>query len=198
MDDKPPGIRRLCVGVDIEGCPGRSAAETQSVRQRLATALAEACSSSGLDRMLVNTQDTGEGKLALLPAGIDEPQAIASLVGGLCQALRRLNGPLEAGQRVRLRMAVHEGITILADTGFTGQAVAKTWRLLGSPPLQATLTSNPHADLAVLLSDQVLDDASRFGQPWLPAGQFRRVEMGDPADGSRDAGWIYVPGDGNP
>jgi len=160
-------------------------------------ALAAACSSSGLDRMLLNSRDSGDGEVALLPVGIDEPRAVALLVDGLFEALHRINGPLNGNSRIRLRMAVHEGITILAAGGFAGHAVVKTRRLLDSRPLRAALAGSPHADLAVLLSDQVFEDVGRFGHPRLPADRFQRVEVDNPPGEFCDIGWIYVPGQGD-
>lgn len=194
MNDNPPGIRRLCVAFDIEPC-GRSGDEAaESVQQRLDAVLADACSASGLDRILLNRQDTTEGEIALLPVGIDEPRAVASLVDGLLHALARINGPLAASAHTRLKMAVHEGITILAASGFAGLAVAKARRLARSRPLRSALAGHPNADLAVIISDQVFADVGQFDQPSLPASQFRRVAIGSLPEEPQDVGWIYVPG----
>jgi hypothetical protein len=169
--------------------------EAAAVQRQLSTALAEACRSSGLDRMLLNSRGHGGGEVALFPVGIDEPRAVAALVDGLSCALHRING-LRSGSarpRLRLKVAVHEGITVLAASGFAGHAVAKTCQLLDSPPLRAALASNPRASLAVMLSDRVFEDTSQFGHPRLPAERFERVEIDDPLKGSAGTGWIYVP-----
>jgi hypothetical protein len=190
VNDNPPGIRRLCVAFDVE--PG---GETErSARRQLDALLADACASCGLDRMLLNRQDTTEGEVALLPVGIDEPRAVAALVDGLLRALALVNGELAASARTRLKMAVHEGITILAAGGFAGLAVAKARRLAHSRPLRSALTGHPDADLAVMLSDQVFEDVGQFDQPGLPARQFRRVEIQNLPEEPRDVGWIYIPG----
>ncbi len=193
MDDIPAGIRRLCIAVAAEGIAGCGTKQRPSVRHCVSAALLDACSSAGLDRVLVNAQRTDDTEVALLPAGIDEPRAIGSLVGSLAEALHRMNVGRGKYVRVRLRMAVHEGITILTAKGFSGQAVVRACRLAGSRPLRAALAADPDADLIVMLSDQVFEDVVQFGHSFLPRDRFRRAESTDPTRGYSDAGWIYVP-----
>jgi hypothetical protein len=162
----------------------------------MAAVIATTCQTSGLDRLLAQP-GAGDAVILLLPAGIDEPLAVTSLVTGLVWALRQANtrpagGPALEEKRVRLRMAVHEGITILAAGSFAGRAVAKTCRLLGSPALRAALARSPRADLAVMLSDQVFEDISGFDRS-LPLGDCERVEIEDPDGGASDVGWVFVP-----
>jgi hypothetical protein len=193
-DDRPPGIRRVCIAVDIEPrqYQGYSPRRLEFLRRHLAAAIAETCRESGLDRVLVNQQSAGDVEIILLPAGIDEPRAVAALVNGLCQVIRRINEPLPEGARVRIGMAVHEGITVLAATGFVGRAVSKTRRMLGSEPLRSAFARSPRSDLAVMLSDQVFEEIESFGR-CLPAEEFERVEIDNPATRSRDIGWIFLP-----
>ncbi len=194
MNEETPGIRRLCVAVDLERCSGSDDGGVEVLRMRLSSVLWEACALAGLDRMLLNTPGTGKGEVALLPVGIDEPRVLSALVDALIQVLRRINTPLNDGSRVRLRVAVHEGITILIGNAFAGNAVVKTCRLRDSTPLHLALTRNPHADLAVLLSEEVFEDVARFDQLRLPVDLFQRVEVGHQAKNNRDVGWIFIPG----
>jgi hypothetical protein len=181
MSDNLPAIRRLCVAYDIdlpsgEGPTGRALAE-----QRGNLAFAEVCLSLGLDRTLLARR--GGGQVGVFPVGIDEPQVISSLVGGLLRAL--------AGLNVQFRLAFHEGvITLLAAGGYGGKAIAQVGRLADSRPLRAALAEHPRACLAVLLSAPVFEDIDRR----LPADQFRRVEVGEPdRRGPQDVAWILVP-----
>jgi hypothetical protein len=193
VDDTPPGIRRLCVAVAAEEFPDAGTMAQQSVRSRISAALLDAWSSAELDRVLVNAHRTGDIEVALLPVGIDEPRVIPALIGALAQTLRHVNAGQDDGARIRLRMAIHEGITILTAEGFTGQAVGRVCQLAGSQPLRAALAAERGADLAVLLSDQVFTDLIQFSHVGLSRSQFRRAEVGAPAAGCPDAGWIFVP-----
>ena len=191
MDDIPPGIRRLCVAVAADGIADGGPAERQAGRERVSAALLDACGSAGLERVLVSAQHTDDTEVALLPVGIDEPRVIASLTAAMAQALHRMNNG--ESTRVRLRMAVHEGITILTPDGFTGQAVARVSRLAGAQSLRAALAADPDADLMVMLSDQVFEDVTQFGHDGLSRDRFHRAPAMIPANGDSGAGWIYVP-----
>jgi hypothetical protein len=193
MDDTPPGIRRLCVAVAAEGLDAPGSTGQQAGRERVSAALLDACGSAGLDRVLVSAQHTDDTEVVLLPVGIDEPRVIAALATALAEVLHRMNVGQGEGARVRLRMAVHEGITILTPEGFTGQAVACVSRLAGAQPLRAALAADPDADLMVMLSGQVFEDLVQFGHAGLSRDRFRRAEVAIPANGNLDAGWIHVP-----
>jgi hypothetical protein len=194
VDNKPPGIRRLCVAFGVESSGGSDGEDLASAEQRAVNAFTDVCTSFGLDRMLLNHQAHGEVRVGLLPVGIDEPRVVASLVEGLFQAIGELN-VRQAGQApVRLRMAFHEGVTTLAADGFGGYAVTRVRQLAESPQLQAALDEHPRASLAVLLSDPLFQDIRPFGYPGLAASQFRPVEIAHP-DRTRGAtAWICVPG----
>ena len=192
MDDIPPGIRRVCVAVGVERRQEGGDSELESLRRQMSGMIAEACSSLGFERFLLHRQSDGNTEIIVLPAGIDEPRTVAELVNGLIGVLRRINMPLQDETQVRLRMAVHEGITVLAGDGFAGRAVAKACRLLGSVPLKAALVRSPGSDLAVMLSDSVFEDIGSFDRS-LPLDRFERVEIGDAVAGGSEIGWIFVP-----
>jgi hypothetical protein len=198
MDGAPPGIRRMCIAVAAGAPAGSDAAGAHRALARASAALGNACRSAGLDRVLVDTELARRGhaagtEVALLPAGIDEPRAVAALISSLAGELRRANGGCGGEGRVRLRLAVHEGVTILTAGGFAGRAVDWARRLASAPPLRAAFDAHPGADLIVLLSGQVYDDVTQFGDAGLPRGRFRRAEMTSAAGGHRDTAWIYVP-----
>lgn len=199
MDSASPGIRRMCIAVAAHAPDGCDAAAAYRAQVRGSAALGDACRSAGLDRVLVNAVHADRGEqgedamVALLPAGIDEPRAVTSLVSALDEELRRANGSRDETGRVRLRMAIHEGVTVLTHGGFAGRAVDRARRLACSPPLQAAFGAYPGADLIVMLSGQVYDDVTQFGDPYLAPDLFQRTEIAGPARGYRDTGWIFVP-----
>lgn len=166
--------------------------KAKSPARWLPSALIAVYNMSGLERAMMDTRSADDMQVAVLPAGIDEPGAIASLVNALLTALHDLNSA-DSAPRVRLRMAVHEGLTILAAQGFTGRAVTTTRRLADCKPLRQALAANPDADLAVILSSQVFDDVSQFSDPLLPADRFQRADVTHLPDGHGAVGWIYVP-----
>jgi len=198
MDDRPPGIRRVCVAAGWEapggagpgGASGRddAAGERRIVRE----ALISACAAAGLQRGLPNQQRHGSAEVLLLPAGIDEPRVLAALTRAIAAELRRINA---AGGRRRLRLVLvfHEGVVVLEPAGFRGAAIGRACRLAGAPQARSALASHPVSDLVVLLTDRIFDDLTgHHPDPALGAGQFERVELNDQA-ACCQAAWICVP-----
>jgi len=190
MDDKPPGIRRLCVAFGIEPGGGDQAA----AQRRVAEAITGVCTELGLDRMLLDGAGAAGEQVGLLPVGIDEPRVVSSLVEGLSSALGELNGGQDGRSPVRLRVAFHEGVTTLAADGFGGRAVSRVRELAGSPPMKAALDEHPRASLAVLLSDPVFEGVGNSGHPGLAAGRFEPVQVADDGRAPGSVAWLYVPG----
>lgn len=190
MADHAPGIRRACIAVDVE----REGGAGDPARPFLTGVLTSAAELCGLDRMLIAAGDTGHGEIAVLPAGIDEPRALAALIEELGSVLRHLNTGRPAGARLRLRVAIHEGVVSLTVDGFTGRALAAADRLVRSQPLRSAMTRHRRADLAVLVSDRVFEGLGQHEQPGLSASEFRRVDVADQGTGLPDGvAWLYVP-----
>jgi hypothetical protein len=202
MDEIPPGIRRVCMAVDVERYSEHSGTELAAARWQLSALLADMCDSPGFGDLLLYQQSADDGEVVVLPVGIDEPRTVTFLLNWLVRALRRPDSSWE-GPQVRLRVAVHEGITMLTGGVFDGPAVRQARRLLGALPLSRALRSRPTANLAVLFSDRIYADLGEFGQ-CLRSEEVIPVEVGDPAARSREVGWLLVPerevpdGEGDP
>lgn len=189
MEGTAPGIRRLCLAFGIEPAEGQAFDLGQS-EQRTIAALVSVCASMGLDRMLLNASEPGKEQVALLPVGIDEPRVVSSLIDGLARAIAELNAACPAAA-LRLRLAFHEGVTVLAGDSFSGTPVDRVRELAADAHLRAALATDPRAGLAVLLSDPVFEGIDQCEDLVLPRSQFRRVDLG--ASGADRRAWIYAP-----
>jgi hypothetical protein len=179
------------MAVDVAQYGEHSVAESAAARRQLSALLADLCESPEFDYLLPCRQNVGDGEVVVLPVGIDEPRTVTLLVNWLFHALCQTNGAW-AGPHVRLRVALHEGITTLIGGVFDGPAVTKACRLLGAVPLSTALASKPMADLAVLFSDRIYADLGDFGQ-YLPAEEVAWVEICDPAAHPQEVGWLLIP-----
>jgi hypothetical protein len=197
VDHTPPGIRRLCIAFGLEPSDGLDGDMLAAAEQQLSTAFAGVCAPLGLDRMLLNRRTDDGPQVGLLPVGIDEPRVVSSLVEGLSGTLATLNAQQERRVPVRLRLAFHEGVTMLAAEGFSGNAVTRVCQLAESSQLRAALSQHPRGSLAVVLSDPVFRDIAHVGYPGLPLERFQRAEIADPRGTSCATAWIYVPGHGD-
>ena len=193
MSITSPGIRRLCMAVDLEHYSLRDNPGQVEAQRLLVQLLKEASDSAGLDRIYWDTQPTGDGEVALLPPGVDEARVIADFVHELRIALYQRNRILGADARLRLRVALHQGITHLAENGFGGSAVVVVCRLLNSRELKAALKDNPAADLVLIVSDQLYRDIVEHNYRDLRADSFTKVHVRDRAKSFEADAWIHVP-----
>jgi hypothetical protein len=187
-------VRRLCLAVDVESYSRRVRAEQLDLQTRLLWCMAQACRVAGLRPDECARQDSGDGQLLILPAGVNEAQVIPGLVTGLLTALRRVNHPVGSGGRMRLRIALGQGAVQDGPTGFIGPAVVEVCRILDSDELRAALAAEPELDATVIVTADLYRDIFAQGIGGLPAGSFRPVDISKEAKGFAAQAWISVPG----
>jgi len=193
VDAANPAIRRLCIGVSFGWARARGASDRCAQTGELINVLDDACRDAPLDRALWHCQPQGDGELALLPPGVDEGYVIADFIREAGRVLYRHNQNIDQGSRLRLRIAFHQGITHIADSGYTGPAVAVICGLLDSQPLAHALIGNLSADLAVIVSQQIFEDVIQHDSYDLRAAEFVPVRIESPEE-NRTTAWIRIPG----
>jgi hypothetical protein len=152
----------------------------------------EAVASIGLDRRSWTTQQNGDGELAILPAGTSELTIVADFVPALDRVLREHNRSLLPDAKVRLRVAIHQGLVHLTGAnGFPGEAVVEVCRLLDAEPLRRALAAFPHASVALIVSRNIFHDVVRHGYRGLRPERFAQVHVRVKQQ-AMDA-WISVP-----
>jgi hypothetical protein len=186
--------RRLLVAVDMEGYSQQGNLLQDRSQGTLRTVMDATVEELGFDRLNWITQPTGDGELAVLPAGAPEPTVVSRLVPRLDQRLREHNDGLSPEARVRLRVALHQGLVhIHGANGFPGEAVVTVCRLLDARPFKRALAAFVHAGAAAILSEEVFQDVVAQRYDGLRPERFRRVEVNRPDKGFRRHAWIWVP-----
>jgi hypothetical protein len=152
----------------------------------------EAVNAIGLRRDDWTTQQSGDGELAILPADTPEPAVVADLVPALDRILRDHNQTLLPAARIRLRVAIHQGLVHLTGTnGFPGETVVEVSRLLDAEVLRHALRVFPHASVALIVSRSIFQDVVRQRYRGLRPERFAHVPV-TVKQLATDA-WIYVP-----
>jgi hypothetical protein len=182
--------RHLCVAVDATGYGGRDNVAQYDVQSHLLKVLDEAATAAGLDRSQWCRQLQGDAEIALLPPDQPEPRVVDDFIRELDAALDLLNHERRLEARLRLRVAVHFGVAYEAPSGFAGQAVVVTARLLNSADLHRALAEADDADIAVALSDRVYMETVLNRHTSLRPRQFVRAEVAEKE--YRGAAWIRV------
>jgi hypothetical protein len=198
------GMRRMCIAFDLERYSGGTDA-AQVEKQRAMTSLVkDACERGALERAHWLKQEQGDGELALLPPGIDEARVIAALWREFREGLHRHNRHANSAGQLRMRIAVHEGMTYIADSGFAGDAVNTVCRLRDCTEAKNAL-SGTGSDAILIVSDRIYKDVIRgFDALDLPASAFTETAIDLPDKGFYATAYIFsgtgarpdVPSDG--
>ena len=119
-----------------------------------------------------------ERYLAVLPPEVDEPALLSEFLLGLDRFLRPYNAHRRADARVRVRVAVHQGL-IFPDSrnGFAGDAVNTAARLVDAPVLKRVLKAFPEAAVACIVSEGMHRDVVTGGYDGIRPERFRRMRV---------------------
>ncbi|MFD4869386.1 hypothetical protein [Streptomyces sp. NPDC058412] len=184
--------RRLCLIVDVEKYSGRSHQAQMRVQDGVAHALDYACERGGVRWQGCERQDRGDGQLLLLPAGVDEAQAVPGLVQGLRDMLPVLNARAAADEQIRLRAALAQGSVQRAPLGFVAWSVELASRLLDSAELRTALAESAGSDMALIVSADLYADTFATGAGGLTGSAFRPVRVDIPEKRFSSDAWISV------
>jgi hypothetical protein len=191
----PAALSRRCIlATDIAAYGCRTGPEQYEAQRAYEWAVAAAAVEAGLDRSEWIRQPAGDGELIVLPDGVVEVSVVAVLLPALAGLLRGYNTARQTGHRLRLRVAVHQGLIHLdGPAGFPGPAADLVSRLVHADPVRAVLHKVPALNLVVVVSTDIYRDVvvNRYGgvRPEL----FRRIEVQDRQRHFRADGWIHAP-----
>ncbi len=171
----PPVRRYLCLSVDVKGYGAHDDVRQAQIQADLLDLLNRAARRAGLDRRRWIRQPKGDEELALIPAGEPLGRVVGDFCPELAALLWRYNAGREPGNRLRLRLALDEGVVDVSANGFVGRAVVGVSRLVNAPALRRALDDGD--DLAVLLSDGVYRDWVHSGRSAARAEWFHRVRV---------------------
>lgn len=183
---------RLCMAADVSGYSGRTNPETERIQRELVRLLSRARRTAGIDDFAVAPQPQGDGQFTVLPPGIDEAMVIPRLVQGIHSGLREVNRAAAAGDRIRLRVALHRGLVKEGDNGWIGVAPIAVHRILDCPALRTALREHTAADYVLGLPDVLFHDVVAHAvEPPLPA-DFAPITVDLPEKNFIEHGWLHI------
>jgi hypothetical protein len=185
------GVRRMCVACDLEHYSRRPDNGQIEAQRAMACLLREAGERGALERAQWLTQPQGDGELALLPPGVDEARVITGLWRELREGLHRYNRYASTAARLRMRIAVHEGQTYIADNGFAGDAINTVCRLRDCAEVKHALSATD-GDLVLIVSDRIFYDVIRgYDAHDLSASGFAEANVTMPDKNFRARAFIF-------
>jgi hypothetical protein len=185
--------RRLLISVDMERYSRRSNVQQYEAQRHFRELLHEAADAVGLDRVAWMTQQAGDGELAIVPRDVSESRVIGRFVPELNRRLRHHNSSRLPAARIRLRVAVHQGLVHLdGANGFPGNAVVFVCRLCDAEPVKKALAAFPDAGVALVVSTEIFRDVVTEYPEEMRPERFVRIEVAHPDKEFREDAWLCV------
>lgn len=185
------GVRRMCLAFDLERYSAGGDMDQIEKQRAMMTMVREACERGALERAHWLKQEQGDGELAVLPPGIDEAYVITALWREFREGLHRYNRHANASARLRMRVAVHEGMTYVTENGFAGTAINTVCRLRDCHEAKDALSSTD-GDLVLIASDRIYQDVIRGNDALdLPASAFAETPIDIPDKGFRAIAYVF-------
>jgi hypothetical protein len=185
------GVRRMSIAFDLERYSVGTDADQIEKQHAMMGMVREACERGALERAHWLKQEQGDGELAVLPPGIDEARVITGLWREFREGQHRYNRHANAASRLRMRVAVHEGMTYVADNGFAGTAINTVCRLRDCREAKEALKGTD-GDLVLIVSDRIYQDVICGHDALdLPASAFTETVIDMPDKGFRAIAYIF-------
>jgi len=180
---------RTIVVVDVEGFGdfSRTNRHQLTVRASLYEMLRAALARSGVRWEECESNDLGDGILALVPPDVPKALLVEQLPPVLVRLLDAHNASHRAEERIRLRLVLHAGEVHHDEHGVSGGALVHAFRLVDLSLLKAALAASPGV-LAVIVSSWFYDEVVRH----VDAGEFHEVAVH--AKETETTAWICLPG----
>lgn len=192
-DTAEPTIRPVTLmGIALAGFSSYDEPGRREARQRLRDLVQSTYREVSVAGDLLELQDRGDGIVACIDAPVSEAVIVADLVRELRIGLAELNDSLSDGPRMRLRVALYQGETVRVAGGWVNQSVVAMARYLDSVPALAALDNLPGADLAVILAEQLYQNAVREPHRGLDPATFVQVVIA--VKNFTAKGRVHVPG----
>ncbi len=196
MEQPRQAVHRTILVVDVEGFGDqrRTNQHRLVVRDGMYRALQQAFASAGVPWDACYQESCGDGVFVLIPAEVPKGVFVASVPRELASALREHNAAHSAGERIRLRMALHAGEVYYDEHGVTAASINLAFRLLDAGPLKAALAGSP-GTLALIASSWFFDEVIRHS-PAGDAATYRPVSV--TVKETTAVAWIGLPDDPYP
>ncbi|MFG2169463.1 hypothetical protein [Micromonospora chersina] len=183
--------RRLIMFVDMERYSRHDDMGQVHAQENFRLLMSRAAEHCGLDRSGWEIQETGDGELAIFPPGTSEPRVVADLVPALDRILRDHNRQAASNARVRMRVALHQGLVTQTANGYAGTAVVTAARLVEADAVKDALNQFPDAGVAMIVSAGIYRDVVCQSYSGIREDRYRRVDV--LVKSFEAEAWVFVP-----
>ncbi|MFJ7211490.1 hypothetical protein [Amycolatopsis sp. NPDC098790] len=130
----------------------------------------------GLTRASPAVHHRGDGVLMVIPPTVSKADLLDLLLPRLARTIHAANAD-PAGDRIRLRVAVHAGELIQDATGWFGTDLNLACRLVDAEAAYARLRASTEPDVVLIVSDVIYQGVIRHGYYGLDPADYQRVRV---------------------
>jgi hypothetical protein len=182
-------VVRMGFGVDVVAYSGRGVDAKHDAQRRIVALVDAVLAAIGVTADDPPPQYAGDSALVFLPASVDLPRALFTLLRTATEWLGEDNE--RNRDRLRVRISAVVGPVAVAPAGILGNAPVECARLRDSDALRGRLAEHADLDLAVLVSQRLYSDVVAEGYADLPAGEFERVDV--QVKDFHSHAWLWLP-----
>ncbi|GAA3846572.1 hypothetical protein GCM10022243_10870 [Saccharothrix violaceirubra] len=135
-------------------------------------------------------RDDGDSATLLVGAQVPGAWIASDLMRELTIALHDVNRPVHDDYRLRLRIAVDHGPTVMDPPHVNGEAVVTAARLVDAPALRRFVADERDVDFGLIVSDRFHRDVVLAGERGLGLVRFEPVEV--VVKDFRQPAWLQV------
>ncbi|AGL18924.1 hypothetical protein [Actinoplanes sp. N902-109] len=190
-----PSFHAIVV-VDLEGFGRRTNLVQRALRAAMYEVVRAAFADAGIDATAVVSEDRGDGIIMLVP-GTPTLALAGKFVRALDAALREKAALHSESHRMRMRVALHQGLCEPDAEGWIGEPINTAARLVDAAPLKQTLATAQRAVMALIVSGDIYRSVIRHDYRLVDSAEFARVRV-DAKELTGEEAWIRVPGYANP
>src|SRR6266542_2556655 len=188
-------VGRVILALDIEGFgqPGRAEPQLVQLRTRLHGLLDHALAAAEIPPAQVAARmDLGDGALVLFDPSVSAASVLHPLLTALTTRLAADNQTASGPERLRLRVAVHQGYVLADAHGYSGEDLNLAVRLLDAQAVREVLADSPNADAVLVISETIYQGVVRHAYQGLAPSYWRPVKVY--AKEIRTRAWVHLPG----
>lgn len=183
--------RSLIVSADMQAYSRMHVKAQYRAQHEFNRIMNESAARAGLDHTQWTVQKSGDGRLAILPSTGLEAAVVGPMAHHMDELLRAVNRDLVPDARIRVRMAIHEGIVHRGDNGYPSDAINKMSHMRDHSAVKTALSSFPDAGLVLVVTDRIYEDIVEQEYDGIRRDRFRRLVF--PLKHGREAvGWVSV------
>ena len=172
----PGPMHHSILAVDMAGYGKLNNHGQRQARAILDKSMNAAIRTIGLSQAGLAIHHRGDGMLLVIPPTISKADLLDPLLPRLARTIHAATAG-SAGDRVRLRVAVHAGELIQDATGWFGTDLNLACRLVDAEAAYARLRASTEPDVVLIVSDVIYQGVIRHGYHGLDPADYQRVRV---------------------